>query len=37
MKQGFWWKFVAHVHRRGYTIKEVPVYHCLRTAGVTQV
>jgi len=37
MKQGFWWEFVARVHRRGYTIKEVPVHHRLRTAGVTQV
>ena len=37
MKQGFWWEFVARVHRRGYTIKEVPVRHRLRTAGVTQV
>jgi dolichol-phosphate mannosyltransferase len=37
MKQGFWWEFVARVHRRGYTIKELPVHHRLRTAGVTQV
>jgi glycosyltransferase involved in cell wall biosynthesis len=37
MKQGFWWEFVARVHRRGYTIKELPVHHRLRAAGVTQV
>ena len=37
MKQGFWWEFVARVHRRGYRIKELPVHHRLRTAGVTQV
>ena len=37
MKQGFWWEFVARVHRRGYSIKELPVHHRLRTAGVTQV
>ncbi len=37
MQQGFWWEFVARVHRRGYTIHEVPVNHRLRTAGTTQV
>ena len=37
MQQGFWWEFVARVHRRGYTIKEQPVHHRLRSAGVTQV
>jgi len=37
MKQGFWWEFVARVHRRGYTLKELPVHHRLRKAGVTQV
>jgi glycosyltransferase involved in cell wall biosynthesis len=37
MQQGFWWEFVGRVHRRGYTIKELPVHHRLRTAGVTQV
>jgi len=37
MKQGFWWEFVARVYRRGYSIKELPVHHRLRTAGVTQV
>jgi dolichol-phosphate mannosyltransferase len=37
MQQGFWWEFVARAHRRGYTIKELPVHHRLRAAGVTQV
>ncbi len=37
MKQGFWWEFVARAHQRGYSIKELPVHHRLRTAGVTQV
>ena len=37
MQQGFWWEFTARAHRRGYTIKELPVHHRLRAAGVTQV
>jgi glycosyltransferase involved in cell wall biosynthesis len=37
MQQGFWWEFVARVNRRGYKIKELPVHHRLRSAGVTQV
>ena len=37
MKQGFWWEFVARVHRRGYTIRELPVHHRERLAGATQV
>jgi dolichol-phosphate mannosyltransferase len=37
MKQGFWWEFVARVHRGGYSIFEIPVAHRLRAAGVTQV
>jgi dolichol-phosphate mannosyltransferase len=37
MKQGFWWEFVARVHRGGYSIREIPVQHRLRAAGVTQV
>ncbi|MGO9317217.1 MAG: glycosyltransferase family 2 protein [Terracidiphilus sp.] len=37
MKEGFWWEFVARAHRRGFTIRELPVHHQLRTAGVTQV
>jgi glycosyltransferase involved in cell wall biosynthesis len=37
MEQGFWWEFVARVHRSGYRILEFPVNHRLRAAGVTQV
>jgi dolichol-phosphate mannosyltransferase len=37
MQQGFWWEFVARVHRRGYRIVEIPVHHRVRAAGVTQV
>lgn len=37
MQQGFWWEFVARAHRRKYSIKELPVHHRLRAAGVTQV
>jgi dolichol-phosphate mannosyltransferase len=37
MQQGFWWEFVARVHRGGFSIKELPVHHRLRAAGVTQV
>ncbi len=37
MKEGFWWEFIARAHRRGFTIRELPVHHRLRSAGVTQV
>ncbi len=37
MKEGFWWEFVARLHRGGYTVKELPVHHRRRVAGVTQV
>jgi dolichol-phosphate mannosyltransferase len=37
MKEGFWWEFVARAHRRGFTIRELPIHHRLRSAGVTQV
>jgi len=37
MQQGFWWEFIARVHRSGYRIIELPVNHRLRAAGVTQV
>ena len=37
MQQGFWWEFVARVHRRGYSILELPVNHRLRAAGETQI
>jgi dolichol-phosphate mannosyltransferase len=37
MKQGFWWEFMARVHRRGFSIREIPVNHRGRSAGKTQV
>ena len=37
MQQGFWWEFVARVHRGGFRIAELPVHHRLRSAGETQV
>jgi glycosyltransferase involved in cell wall biosynthesis len=37
MREGFWWEFVARAHRHGYTIRELPVNHRLRSSGVTQV
>jgi hypothetical protein len=37
MQQGFWWEYVARVHRRGFSIRELPVHHRLRSAGTTQV
>jgi glycosyltransferase involved in cell wall biosynthesis len=37
MKEGFWWEFVARAHRHGFTIRELPIHHRLRSAGVTQV
>ena len=37
MKQGFWWEFIARVHRRGFTMREHIVHHRLRMAGETQV
>ena len=37
MQEGFWWEFIARAHRRGFQIREFPVHHRLRTAGVTQV
>jgi dolichol-phosphate mannosyltransferase len=37
MQQGFWWEFVARAYRHGLKIKELPVNHRLRKAGVTQV
>jgi hypothetical protein len=37
MQQGFWWEFVARVHRGGYRIAELPVHHRPRSAGETQV
>jgi dolichol-phosphate mannosyltransferase len=37
MKEGFWWEFVARAHRHGFKIRELPIHHRLRAAGVTQV
>jgi glycosyltransferase involved in cell wall biosynthesis len=37
MKEGFWWEFVARAHRHGFTMRELPIHHRLRAAGVTQV
>jgi glycosyltransferase involved in cell wall biosynthesis len=37
MKEGFWWEFVARAHRRGFTLRELPVNHRFRSSGVTQV
>ena len=37
MQQGFWWEFVARAYRRGLRIRELPVNHRQRAAGVTQV
>lgn len=37
MQQGFWWEFVARVHRHGFSIRELTVNHRLRSAGTTQV
>jgi dolichol-phosphate mannosyltransferase len=37
MEQGFWWEFVARVHRRGFSIREMPVNHRSRAGGTTQV
>ena len=37
MQQGFCWEYVARVHRRGFSIRELPVHHRLRSAGTTRV
>jgi len=37
LKQGFWWEFIARVYGKGFTIKEIPVQHRLRSAGTTKV
>ncbi|MGB7267686.1 MAG: glycosyltransferase family 2 protein [Terracidiphilus sp.] len=37
MRQGLWWEFVARAHRRGYSLREIPVRHRMRAAGKTQV
>jgi dolichol-phosphate mannosyltransferase len=37
MQQGYWWEFMARVHRMHFSIREFPVNHRDRAAGVTQV
>ncbi len=37
MEQGFWWEFVARVHRRGFSIIELPIVHRIRAGGATQI
>jgi hypothetical protein len=37
MQQGFWWEFTARAKRSGLTLRELPVHHRDRAAGVTQV
>lgn len=37
LREGFWWEFVARIHRKGYRIGEVPVTHRQRAAGETKV
>ena len=37
MEQGFWWEFVARVHRCDFSILEVPVRHRHRASGTTRV
>jgi dolichol-phosphate mannosyltransferase len=37
MQEGFWWEFMARAYRLGYSIREFPVRHRNRAAGVTQV
>ena len=37
MNQGFWWEFTARVHRRGFSLREIPINHRGRAAGKTQV
>jgi glycosyltransferase involved in cell wall biosynthesis len=37
MQEGLWWEFVARAHRRGYSIREMPVNHRPRVGGTTRV
>ena len=37
MREGFWWEFTARVARAGYSMREIPVHHRNRAAGITQV
>jgi glycosyltransferase involved in cell wall biosynthesis len=36
-REGFWWEFVARVHRKGYRITDLPITHRPRAAGETKV
>ncbi len=36
-REGFWWEFVARVHRKGYRIVDLPITHRVRAAGETKV
>jgi glycosyltransferase involved in cell wall biosynthesis len=37
MNQGFWWEFIARVHRRGFSLREITINHRSRSAGETHV
>jgi Glycosyl transferase family 2 len=37
MQEGFWWEFTARAQRLGFSIREIPVHHRDRAAGITQV
>jgi glycosyltransferase involved in cell wall biosynthesis len=37
MNQGFWWEFIARVHRRRFSLREIPIRHRSRSTGKTQV
>ena len=37
VREGFWWEFVARAHRRGCSIREVPIHPRRRSHGETQV
>jgi glycosyltransferase involved in cell wall biosynthesis len=37
MNQGLWWEFNARLHRRGFSLMEVPIEHRIRSNGTTRV
>jgi glycosyltransferase involved in cell wall biosynthesis len=37
MNQGLWWEFNARLHRRGFSMTEVPIEHRNRSNGTTRV
>jgi dolichol-phosphate mannosyltransferase len=37
MQQGFWWEFTGRAKRVGFSLRELPIHHRDRAAGVTQV